>query len=375
MKRNQRIRQFNKMFIKTLFILLSVFLISSSVSAQAVPAKQRALIETKIPTESLKNNLLGDSFEQDVAIYLPPSYETAKTKRYPAIYLLHGFGDSIQNWTKRINLKNILDDLIKSGEIREMIVVMPNGTNAYGGSFYTNSTVAGNWEDYIYKDLVAYVDKNYRTIPKAESRGIAGHSMGGYGAIKLSMKHPDVFSAVYGLSPCCLGFDGDAGWENPAWGKVLSLTSKEELAKPPQSFEDFFAKAFVATAAAFSPNPQKAPFFADFPYKISGNQLIANEPVYTLWREKMPLYQVEKFRDNLLKLRGIYFDVGQYDEFSHIRIDTRRFSEELSERNIPHGFEIYKDGDHNNKIRERIENKVLRFFSDTLNFEDLNTSK
>ena len=370
MEGNNYPHQFGQKLIKTLLILLCVFLISPFVLAQTAPANLGNWIETKIPVESLKNNLLGDSFEQDVAIYLPPGYETAKTKRYPVIYLLHGFGDNIKNWTKNFNLKNIADSLIKNGDIREMIIVMPNGTNAYRGSFYTNSPVTGNWEDYIYKDLVAYVDKNYRTIAKPESRGIAGHSMGGYGAIKLGMKHPDVFGAVYGLSPCCLGFDGDVGWENPAWAKTFNIASKEELAKPPQSFEDFFARAFIATAAAFSPNPQKAPFFVNFPYKVSENQLIANEPAYTLWRENMPLYQVEKYRENLLKLRGIYFDVGQYDEFSHIRIDTPRFSEELSERNIPHGFEIYKDGDHNNKIEERIRNKVLRFFSDTLKFEE-----
>src|SRR5205085_3914749 len=124
--------------------------------------------------------------------------------------------------------------------IGEMIIVVPNGTNAYSGSFYTNSAVTGNWEDYLIRDLTSYIDGKYRTLASAESRGIAGHSMGGYGSIILAMKHPDVFGAVYALSPCCLGIEGDMGADNAAWLKTLRLKSKDELKKNPETLEEFY---------------------------------------------------------------------------------------------------------------------------------------
>ncbi len=161
--------------------------------------------EGKLSASSLKNNLLGDPIEQTFAIYLPPSYNTSPAKRYPTLYLLHGFIGNNRVWTHGINFALLMDEMTKSAKIREMIVVAPNGRNAYQGAFYTNSTVTGNWEDYIYRDVVQHIDANYRTIARAESRGIAGHSMGGFGAMSLAMKHQDVFSTVYSLSPCCFG--------------------------------------------------------------------------------------------------------------------------------------------------------------------------
>jgi hypothetical protein len=91
--------------------------------------------------------------------------------------------------------------------------------------------------------------------------------MGGYGAMSLAMKHPDVFSAVYSLSPCCFGMEGDFTAENPAWLKTVRLTLKDQLKMRPGSFDEFFQLAFVAVASAFSPNPQRPPYYVDFPYQ------------------------------------------------------------------------------------------------------------
>ena len=88
-----------------------------------------------------------------------------------------------------------------------MIIVLPSTYNKYAGSWYTNSTLTGNWKDFITLDLVDYIDNNYRTIASVGSRGIAGHSMGGYGALKLAMSHPDIYSAVFGLSADFLVLD------------------------------------------------------------------------------------------------------------------------------------------------------------------------
>ena len=354
-----------------LSLVVCAFLVTPSFpQTGARQADAGRLVEFKLSSHALKSNLLGDPAEQSVAVYLPPSYDVSSTKRFPTLYLLHGFTGSIREWTHNgyqgMSLQPLMDDLIKKGRIREMIVVVPNGANAYGGGFYSNSTATGNWEDYVYRDLVSYIDANYRTLARPASRGIAGHSMGGYGAMLLGMQHPDVFSTVYALSPCCFGLEGDLSAENPAWIKTFRLTSREQLKGEPKSFEEFFVRAFVALSAAFSPNPQRAPFYADFPYLERDGRVEKNDQAYARWRSKMPLYMVDENKQNLLKLRGIFLDYGQNEEFSHIRITTALFSKALSDRGIPHVFEIYEGADHGSKIRERVETRLLQFFSERL---------
>ena len=156
--------------------------------------------------------------------------------------------------------------------------------------------------------------------------------------------------------------------ENPAWMKTLRLTSREQLKGQPKSFEEFFVRAFVALSAAFSPNPERAPFYVDFPYHEHEGRLEKNDLAYARWRSKMPLYMVDDNKENLLKLRGIFLDYGQKEEFSHIRITTTLFSKALADRSIPHIFEVYEGGNHGDRIRERVETRLLQFFSDRLDF-------
>lgn len=188
-------------------ILFWFILITAVVGASAQSGK---IVNDEIHAVSLEGNLIGDSPNRSVLVYLPPGYEKQTKVRYAVVYLLHGFTDKanktwvIENEGLRMNIGAVMDKLIAERKVRPMILVMPDGSNKFGGSFYTNSITTGNWEDYITRDLVNYVDKKYRTLRNAESRGIVGHSMGGYGAIKLAMKHPDIYGAVYGTSPCCL---------------------------------------------------------------------------------------------------------------------------------------------------------------------------
>jgi S-formylglutathione hydrolase FrmB len=375
----------NRVSVSLLAILLLAFF--SSGQQGTAPATTSKLVELKIQAPSLKGNLLGDPTEQPVYVYLPPGYE-ASTKRYPTLYLLHGFTANSSVWIngqyQGMKLQTLMDDSIKSRKVREMIVVAANGSNAYKGSFYTNSAVTGNWEDFIVRDLVNYVDTNYRTIQSAESRGIAGHSMGGYGSVMLGMKHPEIFSAVYALSPCCLAMEADMSEANSAWPGVLHMTSKDQLNAPAQSFRQFYYSAMVALAAAFSPNPDRAPFFVDFPFEFKAGLcsppdqgpllttapcVKKNEPIYSKWRSHLPVYIAEANKENLKKLRGIFLDYGEKEEFEHIRIGVKLLSTTLSEMNIPHRFEVYANGTHGSLIRQRMETTVLPFFNETLEFK------
>ncbi len=351
-------------------LALKLCLFSLLIGQGPKPSATSTIEEVQIPAPSLAGNVLGDPATQQVFIYLPPSYKSETAKRFPTLYLLHGYSGRPEEWVKGgyqgMTLQSEMDSLIAKGVAADMIVIVPNGRNAYLGGFYTNSDVTGNWEDYLYRDVVNYVDEKYRTLAKPASRGIAGHSMGGYGAFMLAMKHPDVFGSLYSLSPCCVGLEGDLTGDNPAWAKAAKVTTRDIFAKPPQSFEDFWTKALVALSAAFAPNARKSPLFADYPFIDKEGLLTRNESAFASFRTKMPLYLIEQYRGNLMKLRGIFLDVGEFDEFTHIRRGTAKLSTELSEREIPHSFEIYKGGDHGNKIRERFDTRVIPFFSSVL---------
>ena len=247
------------------------------------PAPAGTLEDLQVPAPSLAGNLLGDPVTQRVFVYLPPSYQRESSRRYPSLYLLHGYSDKPETWGMKLPTE--MNVLIAKGVGAEMIVVVPNGRNAYLGSFYTNSTVNGNWEDYVYRDVVRYIDGKYRTINKPSARGIAGHSMGGYGAFMLAMKHPDVFGATYALSPCCLGLEGDLSADNLVWGKAGKITTRDFSAGS-LSFDDFFSVAMIAISAAFSPNKDRLPLYVDFPYVQKGMMLEKNEPAFSSFERK-----------------------------------------------------------------------------------------
>jgi len=360
--------------VRNALCLWLLLLPASLLDAQSAIADRQpssALENIQVHSVALENNKLGDSPDQPVAIYLPPSYKASPAKRYPSLYLLHGFDSNIRAWTshgyQEMNLQDAMDALIQSGTVREMIVVVPNGRNAYLGSFYANSSVTGGWEDFVSRDLVAYVDSHYRTLPRAASRGIAGHSMGGYAAIMMGMKHPEVFSAVYAMSPCCLGMEADLTAANPAWNAALAAKSKskERFGKDPESLEQFWVDAFLSLGAAFSPNPNQGPLFVDLPYREQNGRLVQDEPAWTEWHTKMPLEIVSSYASNLLLLRGLFIEYGMEDDFSHIPVTSRLFSEKLAQLGVPHVLASYR-GDHSDHIRERLETSVLPFFSHAL---------
>ena len=202
------------------------------VSYPAAPSKRGAVERIKVHGKSLEGSLEGDSPDRDVSVYLPPGYKAHTKQRYPVLYLLHGYMDNDINWfgEKHIFVDGPLaiDRAIAAGA-REMIVVMPSAYTVYMGSMYSNSVTTGDWEAFITQDLVSYVDSHYRTIPQRASRGLAGHSMGGYGTIRIGMKYPEVFSSLYAMSACCLA--PNRNMQGAAMEKAEGIRSAANLAK------------------------------------------------------------------------------------------------------------------------------------------------
>jgi enterochelin esterase-like enzyme len=320
-------------------------------SAPGARADESRVIREKVHGPSLENNPAGEPADRWVTVYLPPSYDQAPQKRYPVLYLLHGIGDTDEMWMERkgpyMNIKDLMDRGIADGRFGEMLVVMPDERTRWFGSFYTNSAWTGNWEDFTAKDLVAAIDNKYRTLARAAGRGVAGHSMGGYGAITQGMRHPDVFSVVYGMNSAMLGWGGDMCIENPAFASVQKMTTQKQVIDG-----GVYPAGIVCVAQAFSPNPQRPPFHADFPFDVVDGKLRPAEPAFRKWEANMPVYMVKQYRANLQKLRGLRFDSGWDDEFSHIVLTNRQLSRELTSQGIDHIFEEY-NGDHRNRLRGR----------------------
>lgn len=351
--------------MKKLFFLLAF--ISGICHGQTQELKGKVIVE-RINFPSLQNTG-GENPVRRVTIYLPPNYDQT-TNRYPVIYYLHGFtwNDSLQIAEDHFDL--LLDKAITDGKIRPVIVVMPDQFTLYRGSFYTNSPLTGNWADFTAKELVNYIDGRYRTIPDKESRGITGHSMGGYGAIKLGMLFPDVFASVYALNPSTLALFEEFGADGPAFRRAQSITSKEELIT---GYNEFLANIVVAMGRAYTPNASKPPFYCDFPFTYKGDSLIVNEKVLEVWNNNSPLYMVDQYADNIRKLKALKLDWGRNEEFAIVPVTSKMFSKKLESLGINHYAEEYI-GTHGNKLWTedgRALNDMLPFFDTYLRFEEL----
>ncbi len=346
---------------------LSLALLLGCATASTALAQEGRLIREKVHGKSLEKTVTGELADRSVAIYLPPSYDKSPTKRYPVVYLLHGIMDTEETWIFEWSKKGdpwgtvprLMNRGIAEGRFGEMIVVMPDQKTKFGGSFYTNSKATGNWEDFTVNDLVSYVDSKYRTIAKPGSRGIAGHSMGGYGAITIGLKHPDVFSVVYGLNPAVLGWSRDLTIENPGFANILKVKTPEEALQ-----QGVYTFGIIVVGQAFSPNPSRPPFFFDPPFALVDGKLQPSEPAFSMWEDHFPIKMVDTYRSNLIKLRGLRFDSGYEDEFLHIPPTARALSTELTARGIEHIFEEY-NGDHRNRLwgrTGRLANEVFPYF-------------
>lgn len=339
-------------------ILAILFLsLTSLLSAQEV-AEGKVVLDS-IYSKNLENDF-GENPTRKVSVYLPPNYEDAKSK-YPVIYFLHGFlnDNSLMNY-----MKDLLDYAIAAEKINPFILVIPNQRTTYDGSFYSNTGIFGNWEDFTAYDLVSYMDNNYRTLAKPGSRGITGHSMGGYGALKIAMKHPDIFETVYALSPGALTIVREYGPNSNTYVEFSKMKTIEDLSK------SYFGKVIMAFGRSWSPNANKPPFYFDLPFEYKNETIVANPEALEKWYSEMPVHMIDKYLENLNKLRAIKFDWGR-NAGERFTIQCKMFSQRLENVGVKHFAEEYI-GTHTNNIYTkdgRIPQQMLPFFDYYLDFE------
>lgn len=315
-------------------------------------AKPVTVKNIKIHGTALEGNLERDAVDRDVIVFLPPSYEQDKNRRYPVVYALHGYSIGAEQWSHEIHVPQTIEGAFAQGA-KDMIVVLPDSKTVHNGSMYSSSVTTGDFEKFISHDVVAYVDAHYRTIPDRTSRGLVGHSMGGYGATRIGMKHSDVFGSLYIMSPCCLSARA-AGPPNPEIEKALeAVKTPEDSAKL-----GFFPRAQLASAAAWSPNPKNPPLYLDLPSKDGA----VRPDVLAKWAANAPLAFIDQYVGNLRQYRAIALDVGDQD---FLRTDTGKLHDVLDSYGIAHGFEVYS-GTHTSAVADRFQNHVLPFFSKNL---------
>jgi S-formylglutathione hydrolase FrmB len=299
-------------------------------------------------SQALEGNPLGDPAIRRGPVYLPPRYD--ERQRYPTLYLLAGFGSRglrfLNDDLWQENIPAQLDRLIAEGRVRPLIAVLPDASTRYGGSQYVNSAATGNYEDHIL-ELVTYIDSKFPTLADRDHRAIAGHSSGGFGALRFGILHPGIFGLVADHS-------GDKYFEmgfKPNFGELcryyehVGEEGLAELLKDPgaglQAGAPHEVLSLLATAAAYSPNPKAALGF-DLPVDLKTGAL--RPDVWARWLQFDPVEIVDQYTDALRSLRSLYFDCGRFDEYN-LLYGARIFTEKLRSLGIPFQYEEY-DGSH-----------------------------
>ena len=325
----------------------------------------------------LKGNALGDPHARKVAVWLPPQYDASGTRRFPVLYDLVGFtgsGLSHLNWKPfSENLGERAARLIHEQQMPPVILVLPDCFTALGGNQYVNSSALGNYADYLTREIVPFVDREFRTLASREHRGCFGKSSGGYGAIIHGMKYPGSWGAIADHS-------GDAYFEfvyAHDWPNTLNELAKHRGAKQKlgvydaakrasargldRGHDDGRVKRFLAAvwkkpklsnaesmaimnlcmAATYDPDP-RAPLGFRLPFNAETGELIPLN--WARWRKHDPVNLVAQHARALRSLRGIYIDCGWRDQF-HIHYGTRILARRLAELRIPHRYEEFDD-DH-----------------------------
>ena len=293
--------------------------------------------------------------ERNVQIYLPEGYSEQDSVRYPVIYFLHG---ATLNHTAYQNLITVLNTLIGESRISPVIVVKPDGSvGPWTGSFYTNSQLYGNFEDYIVNDLTEFIEDNYKTISSRNKRAVMGHSMGGYGAMKIALKHPDRYGAVASHS---------APLDFSHWPDRIPGVVSENGGVPVSSYDPdkLQTRLFYTLAGAFSPNLNHTPYPVDFLIDSMGTVV---DSVFSRWMLNDPAsLAAEMDRSSHL---SIYFDCGEEDELLTYPFNTG-FAESLDKMGIDYDFRSFTGG-HMNQLPTRLP-IALQFLDSVMNRTEIN---
>lgn len=275
---------------------------------QGAVAQALTVESETIESKALAINRLGDPSARDIKVVLPPSYPSSG-KRYPVVYFLHGHNAPVDQF---LRVLPAVERAMTSGASAEFIIVCANGSTRFGGGFFVNSPVAGNFEDFVVGETVAMVDAKYRTVAAARARAIAGFSMGGFGAVNLGLRHPDVFSVVYAVEPGLFAPDG--------LGKALKTWN---------------GRMMDAYGTTFDPKPE-------LPDPHRGNiteaDIGSGNAAETAWNSGFGdlKAKIARYLSQPVRLTALHLDYGLNSQYGWIPEGTLHFSDLLKEAGIAH---------------------------------------
>jgi hypothetical protein len=340
------------------FALLSV----TPLMAASTPSK---VVSGEIRSINFTHSKIDTSPIRKMVIYLPAGYDESP-RRYPVIYFLPDAFGSYRNLFDHKDAQGVFDRAIAAGMIDKFILVAADMNTSLGSSWCVNSPVTGNWEDFMVEELMPYMDAHFKTLPRRESRGIAGEFMGGYCAIRFGMRHPDVFSSVYGLHPVGTGSGLKVMLSLPNWDLMANAKSLDDVRK------DGYSTIFTTIFQAHLPNPDKPPLFIDLAARKVGDQLVIDTNLSERVRANFFLESmIPQYADNLKSLRGLKFDWGRSDPNQDHVYSKQAFTHKLNEFGIAHEAEEYNGtwGDKTWGDDGRIYSEVLPFFQKHLVFD------
>ncbi len=346
------------------FVMTLALLFPSALSG--VDSGKSQLIAGEIQSRNFANSKIGVSPVRKLVIYLPAGYDSSMT-RYPVIYFLPSpFDSSFRAIFDKMDAQVALDRAIETGAVGKFIFVTVDMTTPMGSSWYVNSPATGKWADFVVRELVPYVDENFRTLRSRASRGIAGHFMGGYGAIRFGMEYPDIFGSVYALHPVGTGSGVKVLASLPNWELMEHAKTLDDVKK------DGYSTIFTSIFQAHIPNPDNPPLYFDFPAHRVAGQLVIDAKVMDSLRTNFFLESlVGKYADNLKSLRGLKFDWSRNDpNWDHV-YSNHALTHKLNEYGIVHEAEEYNGlqlGDVNWNASGRVTTDLLPFFKKHLDF-------
>lgn len=332
---------------------------------------QRGMVHTThLQSEVLKENLVGLNTRRVVKVYTPPSYENSK-RAYPVVYFLHNAWWSAGQVFEDGNMQKLLERAFATAVVDEFILVAADYSSPTVGSIYENSSVSGKWIDFTVNELVPFIDGKYRTLPQRESRALTGDFFGGYGALKLAIRHAETFGVAYGMHPVATG-TGDLPWPQVPvnWTKLHNAKSYADLADA-----DGRTRLFITICQAYLPNPAREPFHCDFFMEMENNKLTYKPDNTRKLKEGFLLDEtLTEYIENMRSLRGLAFDWARFDEVRAHVAANREFSQQLSDLDIAHEAEEYTGTpwDKNWIPDGRFYTRVLPFFHKHLIFDASN---
>jgi hypothetical protein len=324
------------------------------------------VLSQEMRSEKFAQNKIGVGPIRNMLVYLPAGYDRSNA-RYPVIYFMPTPFDSYRAPFEKNGAQGLFDRAVQVGVIDKFILVCVDMTTPVGSSWYVNSPVTGNWEDFVVQELVPFVDKSFRTLASRDSRGIAGDFMGGYGALRFGMTHPEVFGSVYALHPVGTGSGLFTMYSLPNWEALASAKSLDDLDKEVYSRSRIFTSIFQAHL----PNVSKPPLFIDLQAHKEGETLKIDSAVTARLRENFFIESlIPRYADNLKSLRGLKFDWARSDPNQDHVYANQALTHKLNEFGIVHEAEEYNGvwGTGNWGESGRIFTELLPFFQRNLIF-------